>query len=61
MEKWMSYGVETIKIFVIFIVCLLAFYYGILWLSDSYEADERLNKPEKNYEEVKINSKISFY
>ncbi|SDH10523.1 Protein of unknown function [Alteribacillus persepolensis] len=52
MEKWVMYSIETMKIFIVFIVCLFAFYYGILWLSDSYEADERLNQPEKNFEEV---------
>ncbi|MFB4163517.1 DUF4227 family protein [Alteribacillus sp. JSM 102045] len=60
MEKWLSYGMETVKIFIVFIVCLLAFYYGILWLSNSYEADERLNKPQKNYEEVKLNSELIY-
>ncbi|MFZ4452189.1 DUF4227 family protein [Salibacterium aidingense] len=52
MRKWLSQGWETFKIFIVFTACLLTFYYGILWLSESYDGDERLQRTETDAKQV---------
>ncbi|MGY4690195.1 DUF4227 family protein [Salibacterium sp. K-3] len=52
MRKTLANIVETFKIFIVFSACLLAFYYGILWLSDTYEGDDRLRKTETDARQV---------
>ncbi|WP_407690172.1 DUF4227 family protein [Salibacterium qingdaonense] len=43
---------EAFKIFIVFSACLLSFYYGILWLSETYEGDDRLRKTETDARQV---------
>ncbi|WP_170840958.1 DUF4227 family protein [Salibacterium halotolerans] len=43
---------EAFKIFIIFSACLLTFYYGIIWLSETYEGDDRLRKTETDARQV---------
>ncbi|WP_240377644.1 DUF4227 family protein [Bacillus piscicola] len=52
MDKWLSFCIETVKVFVMFSVCLIIFYYGIIWLSNSYEGDDRLLNPHTDAEQV---------
>ncbi|RSL32027.1 DUF4227 family protein [Salibacterium salarium] len=53
MKKWLSYSLETVKIFIVFCVCLGVFYYGIIWLNENYKGDERLRFSETDAEEVR--------
>lgn len=52
MIKWFTLCLEVCKVTVTFCVCLIIFYYGILWLNESYDGDERLNNPQKNAHQV---------
>lgn len=52
MERWLTFGIEMIKTTLILIGCLLFFYYGIIWLSENYKGDERLETPTSNVEQV---------
>ncbi|SFE32144.1 DUF4227 family protein [Alteribacillus iranensis] len=54
MIKWVTFCLEAVKVMITFSICLIIFYYGILWLSDSYRGDERLQPPEKNYHQVNV-------
>ncbi|RSL34607.1 DUF4227 family protein [Salibacterium salarium] len=51
-KQWLSYSLETIKIFMVFCVCLGVFYYGIIWLSENYKGDERLRFSDTDAEKV---------
>ncbi|MFB5661566.1 DUF4227 family protein [Alteribacillus sp. HJP-4] len=52
MKVWISYMADVMKLFIVFIICIFVFYYGIVRLSEEYEADERLKAPEKEAEQV---------
>lgn len=46
MLRWMHLLKDTIKIFVIFTVCTIVFYYGLRMMNDEYEQMHRYDEPE---------------
>lgn len=45
---------HTIKIFIIFTICTLFFYFGLIWINEEYENYNRYNQPEGNA--LKVNT-----
>ncbi|KHD86028.1 YqzK family protein [Heyndrickxia ginsengihumi] len=43
---WIKLTLKTLKIFILFSVCTVLFYYGILWVNEEYENYHRYDKPE---------------
>lgn len=37
-----------LKVFLVFTFCTVMFYYGILWVLEEYQGDERFEEPEGN-------------
>lgn len=45
---------HTVKIFIIFMICTLFFYFGLIWINQEYENYNRYNQPEGNA--IKVSS-----
>lgn len=45
MRVWFVVTWKTIKVFLLFTVCTLLFYYGIIWISEEYENYHRYDEP----------------
>lgn len=56
--KLMHFFLQTIKIFIIFTICMSLFYFGLLWINEEYENYNRYNQPEGNA--IKVSSTTEF-
>lgn len=56
---WMQAILHTIKVFVLFVVCTLFFYFGLIWINQEYENFHRYDQPEGNAVEVSTDSEHS--
>lgn len=48
---------HILKVLIIFIVCTLFFYFGLIWINQEYENYNRYNQPEGNAIKVSSNEK----
>lgn len=38
--------IQTIKVFILFAVCTILFYYGMIWVSQEYQNYQKYNEPD---------------
>jgi len=50
----MRFFLHAMKIFIIFIICTLSFYFALIWIHKEYENYNRYDQPEGNA--IKVNS-----
>jgi len=46
MARWIRSVIQTIKVFLIFVICTLFFYFGLVWMNEEYENYHRYDQPE---------------
>lgn len=46
MRSFIQVVLNTVKVFLVFTICTLVFYYGLLWLNTEYEDYHRYDEPE---------------
>ncbi len=52
--KYLRILLHTIKIFIVFTLCMLFFYFGLVWINEEYQNYNRYHQPEGKA--IKVNS-----
>lgn len=50
---WLRAIFHTMKVLLIFIVCTVSFYFGLVWINEEYKNYQRYDEPEGNA--IKVN------
>lgn len=46
MRKWLTVTWKTFKVFIVFTLCTIIFYYGMIWINEEYESYHRYDEPQ---------------
>ncbi|HWO75793.1 MAG TPA: YqzK family protein [Bacillus sp. (in: firmicutes)] len=46
MKKWIRLVLNTLKVFLLFTLCTILFYYGMIWVHQEYQNYQKYDEPD---------------